>query len=195
MVCNLNRWLPSPSSQTSLPGESIPAEPNRTELKPMLSRSALGWWRTTGRLVNIFAASRVVRACGLLQGYVVLVVTVVPFVRVEGLAGGLLVLGGRGVGTGAGGVLRRRGLVVLIATVAEPAASVAGVGVVVGVLRLLLLAVVVPAAGGHPAGAVAGVQAAAAAAAVGDAAPADEQDDEEDDDDGGEDPASPVVPT
>lgn len=109
-------------------------------------------------------------------------VTVVAFVAVECLAGGLRTLGRRR------GILGWRGLVVvvLVAETAEPAALV--------VLRLLSLHVVVAALSWHPASSIHWCQALATAAFVLDARAGDEEHDEQDDDDGGQYPPSVVAP-
>lgn len=112
--------------------------------------------------------------------------TVVPFVGIEGLSG-ILVLDGVGC------VLGRWGLVVLVPAVAEPAS-------VIVVLRLLLAVVVlwtavVLWAAHHPACAVAGLETAAAAAAIVDTGPRDTDEEDANDDYGSHDPTSPVVPS
>lgn len=77
-------------------------------------------------------------------------------------------------------------MVVLVATVTEPAAIV--------VLGLLLVGVVWLGARHHPTSSVAGLETATATATVADAGPRDEEDAEEDHHDGEQNPATPVVP-
>lgn len=153
---------------------------DQSRLSPSKTPLPLSRWWSRRRLVDIVAATGVVRAGRLLQRDVVVVVAVVALVRVVRLAGILAV-------HRAGRVLRRgrlllerllRGDVVFrLLAVAEPA---------VAVLGLL--------AGGHPACPVDGLHAAAASASVAEAGPEEEHYDEEDDDDCGEHPAAPVVP-
>lgn len=136
----------------------------------------LGGWRSAGRLVDGFAASRWVVAAGrLLERNIAIVGAVVALIAVERLARGLL-------RDWVGCVLRRRRgwAVVLVVWIvlAVPSSLI--------VLRSGL-------ALHDPTGAIPGLHAKAAATAVGDAAPGDEEEDEEKDDQPCENPAAPGV--